>query len=32
MFDFCQNDGDVIGTADEPPSYGSEEDEEQVGY
>ena len=31
MFDFCQNDGDVIGTADETPSYESEEDQEQVG-
>ena len=32
MYDFCQNDGDVIETEDETPSYESEEDEEQVGY
>ena len=31
MYDFCQNDGEVIETEDETPLYESEEDQEQVG-
>ena len=31
MYDFCQNDGEVIESEDETPSYESDEDQEQVG-
>ena len=31
MYDFCQNEGEVIECEDGTPSYESEEDQEQVG-
>ena len=31
MYDFCQNEGEVIGSIDEMSSVESEEDQEQVG-
>ena len=31
MYDFCQNEGEVIESEDETSSYESEEDQEQVG-
>ena len=31
MYDFCQNDGEVIESEDGTPSYESEENQEQVG-
>ena len=31
MYDFCQNEGEVIESEDGTPSYESEEDQEQVG-
>ena len=30
MYDFCQNEGEVIESEDGTPSYESEEDQEQV--
>ena len=31
MYDFCQNEEEVIESDDGTPSYESEEDQEQVG-
>ena len=31
MYDFCQNDGEVIETEEETPLYESVDDQEQVG-
>ena len=31
MYDFCQNDGEVIETEEETPLYESVDDQERVG-